>query len=91
MSQLTATFNRELMCLLEQMIGIKIPPYKYLWGNRNDMGRRNIKINVDFTTQRLRHIKTVLTSTMSGNLDKKCIVYTNTASCHEQMQADIES
>ena len=55
------------------------------------MARRNIKINMDFTTQRLRHIKNVLSSTLSGNLNKKCIVYTNTASCLEQMQADIES
>ena len=27
---MTATFNRELISLLEQMIGIKIPPYNYL-------------------------------------------------------------
>ena len=88
---MTATFNRELMSLLELMIGIKILPYNYLWGNRDEMKRRNIKIDVDFTTQRLRHIKNVLSSTLSGNLDKKCIVYTNTASCLEQMQADVES
>lgn len=88
---MTATFNRKLMSLLELMIGIKILPHKYLWRNLNGMARRNIKINVDFTTQRLRHIKNVLSITLSGNLDKKCIVYTNTASCLEQIQADIES
>ena len=88
---MTATFNRELMSLLELMIGIKILPHNYLWGNRDGMARRNIKINVDFTTQRLRLIKNVLSSTLSGNLNKKCIVHTNTASCLEQMQADIES
>ena len=55
------------------------------------MARRNIRINVDFTTQRLRCIKLILEDTLSGNLDKKCIVYTNTSSCLEQMQADVES
>jgi len=86
-----AMINRELMSLLEEMIGIKIPPQNYLWENRNDMARCNIKINVNFTTQRLCHIKAVLGSILSGNFDKECIVYTNTASCLEQIQADIEA
>ena len=88
---MTARFNRELMILLEEMIGIKIPPQNYLWGNRNDMARRNIKINIVFITQRLQHIKGVLSSTLSENADKSYIVYTNTSSCLEQMQVDIES
>ena len=82
---MTATFNRELMSLLELMIGIKITPHNYTWGNRDDIARRNIEINVDFTTQRFRHMKNVLSSTLSVTLDKKCIVYTNTASCLDQM------
>ena len=40
--------------------------------------------------QRLRAIKNVLHETLFGNLTKKCIVYTNTASCLDQMQSDIE-
>ena len=54
------------------------------------MARRNIRIHVDFTTQRLRCIKLILQNTLSGNFDKKCIVYTNTSSCLEQMHADVE-
>ena len=54
------------------------------------MARRNIKINVVFITQRLRHIKGLLGSTLSGNVDEQCIVYTNTASCLEQIQVDIK-
>ena len=54
------------------------------------MARRNIRISVCFTMQRLRAIKNVLHKTLFGNLMKKCIVYTNTASCLDQMQSDIE-
>ena len=34
--------------------------------------------------------KTILKETLVGNLDRKCIVYTNTASCLDLMQSDIE-
>ena len=54
------------------------------------MARQNIHIHVDFTTQRLRYVKLILESTLSNKLNKKCIVYTNTSSCLEQMQADVE-
>ena len=54
------------------------------------MARQNIHIHVDFTTQRLRCIKLILENTLSGKFDKKSIVYTNTRSCLEQMQADVE-
>ena len=76
--------------MLQKMTGVWIPPPNYLWSSRLKMARRNIRIHVDFTTQRLKHIKSVLENTLSNNLNKKCIVYTNTSSCLEQMQSDIE-
>ena len=54
------------------------------------MARRNIRINVEFTLQSTRVIKRVLKSTLSDNLNKKCIVYTNTASCLDQLKIDVE-
>ena len=35
-------------------------------------------------------IKTVLKSTLSDNLDKKCIVYTHMANCLDQLKIDVE-
>ena len=35
-------------------------------------------------------IKTVLKNTLSDNLDKKCIVYTNTANCLDQLKVDVD-
>ena len=54
------------------------------------MARQNIRINVAFTLQTTRVIKTVLKSTLSDNLDKKCIVYTNTSNCLDPLKADVE-
>ena len=54
------------------------------------MARQNIRINVEFTLQSTRVIKRVLKSTLSDNLNKKCIVYTNTASCLDQLKIDVE-
>ena len=87
---MTATFNPTLINLIESMIGIKILRENYLWSSRDKMARRNITINIKFTTQTTRYIKTVLHGSMCGNLNKKCIVYTNTASCLDQLKVDIE-
>ena len=67
---MTATFNTELLKLMENMIGIQVVPQNHLWGGRNSMARRHIQIHVDFTTQRLRHVKSVLNDTLVGNLKK---------------------
>ena len=64
---LTATFNTDLLKLMEKMIGIRVVMQNHLWGGRNSMARRNIQIHVDFTTQRLRHVKSVLKDTLQGN------------------------
>ena len=77
---MTATFNNRLLGIMETMIGIKVLRENYLWSGRKKMARRNIRINVEFTLQSTRVIKRVLKSTLSDNLNKKCIVYTNTAS-----------
>ena len=87
---MTATFNNRLLLILEQMIGIKVLRENYLWSGRRKMARRNIRINVVFTLQTTRVIKAVLKSTLSDNLNRKCIVYTNTASCLDQLKVDIE-
>ena len=87
---MTATLNADLLRMLQKMIGIRVAPQNYLWSNRDKMARRNIRINVVFTIQRLKTIKTILKETLVGNLDRKCIVYTNTASCLDLMQSEIE-
>ena len=87
---MTATFNPRLVSLMESMIGVKILRENYLWSSRDKMARRNIKMSVLFTTQTKRYIKTVLTNSLCDNIEKKCIIYTNTASCLDQLRVDLE-
>ena len=87
---MTATFNTRLLGIMEKMIGIKVLWENYLWSGRRKMAHRNIRINVAFTLQTTRVIKTVLKSTLSDNLKKNCIVYTNTANFLDQLKVDIE-
>ena len=87
---MTATFDKELLGMLELMVGIKVNPLKFLWSSRRKMAYHNIYINVSFKTHKFSHIKSVLIDTLVGNLKNKCIIYTNTASCLEQLQADVE-
>lgn len=87
---MTATFNIKLLKILAKIIGIKVLREKYLWSGRDKMARRNIKFNVKFTSQTTSHIKTVLSDTLSDNFTKKCIVYTNTGFCLDQLHVDIK-
>ena len=87
---MTATLNTELLMLLQKMTGIKLSPDNYLWSKRDDMARRNIRINCSYTIQRPRLIKGVLNDTLGTNLDRKCIVYTNTAASITELQTSLE-
>ena len=87
---MTATFNQSLLGLLETMIGVKVLASNYLWSGRQKMSRRHIRINITMSSQSTRYVKKVLESTLIGNLNKKAIVYTNTASCLDQLKSDIE-
>lgn len=87
---MTATFNSLLLDMLQKMTGVKISSPNCVWSSRVNMARRNICIHVDFTTQRLRHINSMLENTISNNLNKKCIVYTNTSLYLEQIHVDVE-
>ena len=86
---MTATLNVDILRMLQNMIEIRMASQNYLWSDRKNMARRNIRINIIFTIQRLRAIKSILTETLVGNLDRKCIVYTNTASCLDVIQSEI--
>ena len=87
---MSATFNTRFLGIMEKMIGIKVLWENYLWSGRRKMAHRNIRINVAFTLQTTRVIKTVLKSTLSDNLKKNCIVYNNTANFLDRLKVDIE-
>ena len=43
------------------------------------------------SSQSTRYVKKVLECTLTDNLNKKAIVYTNIAACLDQLRSDIES
>ena len=88
---MTATFNMELLSILQTMIGIRITPSMYLWSGRQDMQRRTVRISVSMSAQYLKCVKMILTELLSSNLDKKIIIYTNTASKAEKIKEEIDS
>lgn len=88
---LTATFNNTMLGILQKMIGIRVLPCNYLWAGRGMMARRHIRINVSLTFFALKEVKQVIHSALSGNLNKKIIVYTTTAASIELLLSETES
>ena len=88
---MTATFNMELLSILQTMIGIRITPSMYVWSGRQDIQRRTVRIAVSMSAQYLKCVKMILTELLSSNLDKKIIIYTNTASKAEKIKEEIDS
>ena len=88
---MTATFNTELLRLLQSMIGISITPSMYLWSGRDEMQRRTVRISVSISTQYLKFVKVILKDLLSSNLDKKVIIYTNTATKAESIKDELDS
>ena len=88
---MTATFNKELLRLLQLMIGIRILPAMFLWSGREGMQRRTVRINVSVSTQYLKFVKKILKDILSSNLNKKIIIYTNTATKAQYIKEEIDS
>ena len=88
---MTATFNSTLVNLLEKMVGIRFLPSNYFWSNRRNMEKRNIKIEFVCTVQSLRVVKKSILSCLSKDTQKKCIIYSNTATSLESLKERIDS
>ena len=87
---MTATFNLHLLDTLESMTGIRILPVNYFWSGHDGMARRNIHIQHTHTPQHFRVIKSILSDVLADNLQKKAIIYTNTASLVERIKDHLD-
>ena len=85
---MTATMTSDLIKYLQRFVGIRMFPH--LWSGRQNMQRRTVKIDLHFTTTPMRIIRAVFDNTLSSNLFKKSIVYTNTAAEAESLQNKID-
>ena len=87
---MTATITNELVIYLQRFVGIRMFSQNYLWAGRERMKRRTVKIDLHVTTTPMKIICTVLENTLSHDLLKKAIVYTNTAAQAESIQNKID-
>ena len=67
---MTATLNPTLLNNLQRMIGIRITPPMWIWGSRNRMQRRTVKISIKISSTYMRIIRPILIETLSNNLHK---------------------
>ena len=88
---MTATFNTELLSILQSMIGIRITPSMYLWSGREAMQRRTVRMSISMSVQYLKLTKQILKDLLSSNINKKVIIYTNTATKAETIKEEIDS
>ena len=77
---MTATFNPTLVTELETMTGIHVKRENYFWSSMDGFSRRNIKISLSSGAQPFKTTKEKLKKYLAGNVSKKGIVYSNTAS-----------
>ena len=87
---MTATITNKLVKYLQQFVGIRMFPQNYLWAGRDHMQRRCVKIDVHVTNTPMKIICTVLVNTLSCDLIKKCIIYTNTAKEADSLQEKVD-
>ena len=87
---MTATITNDLLKYLQRFVGVRLFPQNYLWAGREYMKRRCVKIDLHVTNSPMRFIHNELVNTLSSDLIKKSIVYTNTAKEAESIQEKID-
>ena len=88
---ITATFNVELLSILQSMISVRIAPSLHLWSRRDGVQRRTLRTSASKSIQCLKSVKQTLTNLLSSNLDKKIIIWTKTSKKAENMKDEIDS
>ena len=71
---MTATFNFELLNVIQLMIGARVSPVIFLWSRRDEIQRYTIIISVSISAKHLILIKHALKNILAGNSSKKNIM-----------------
>lgn len=87
---MTATFDHDLLQLLQRMIGIRFLPSNFFWSGKLGMCKRKIHMQIVSTSQHLRVIKKQLLKHLLNNTTNKCTIYSNTASTVEHLKDSID-
>ena len=88
---MTATFNNQLLRMLEKMIGINVSHRNMFWADTKNFQKRHINISLLYSVQQYNKAKTQLEQNLKDKPTHKAIVITNVANKASQCQESIDS
>ena len=88
---MTATFNNQLLRLLEKMIGIHICNRNIFWADIKKFQKRHINISFNYSVQQYSYMKSQLQLNLTQGSTNKAIVITNVAKKSIQCQEHIDT
>ena len=65
--------------MLEDVRGLRVPTHNMLWSSKKKLQRRTVNIKISFTLLYIKGLKGLLKTRMEDNVQRKVIIYTNTA------------
>jgi superfamily II DNA helicase RecQ len=87
---MTATFNHTLLMLLQKMTGLALENESFHWSDCSSFKRRNINIELSFSSYKTKIIKQLLKDHLSINLNSKAIIYSSVARSTEKIQDTLD-
>ena len=86
---MTATFNTNLLHLLQQVTNITFNPHRFFWSPNSLFKKRHIKICIKYSTQYKRFIKDNLHQFLKTDIKSKAVICANTAKKVTELQDDV--
>ena len=87
---MTATFNSELLEILQKMTGIQINNENIFWSDGASFDKRNIRIDFDLCFNRNVTFRDKLKETLGNDQTSKAIIYSSVAKTTEVIQDDVD-
>ena len=88
---MTATMNFDLLQQLQLLVGIKLLREMMLWGGRSTFKRRTVKMSMNIASKNLPIIIcSTIRNIISSDIQKKLIIYTNTADQARSIAEEID-
>ena len=87
---MTASFTKRHLGLFQKLSGFKIVEKNTFWCGPNGISRRSVCIQFEYSRFYLKHCKKYLQQLLSDNVNKKAVVYHNTAKSITSMKDELD-
>ena len=88
---MTATFNNNLLHLLQRMLGIQFMLPNIFWGSVHSFSKRHISISIRYSKQQFKLITTQINEKLQRDIKNKHIIISSTAQKVNEMQQKLDS